>query len=153
MRDPIDQNTRPFHTSDTAACLAIFDSNVPDYFGANERADFAAFLLQPQRQDDYLVLEHRGEVAACGGIAFDDDVTAAFCWGMVRRDLHRHGMGTALASARIAQARVAGARRVILSTSQHTQAFYAARGFIVTGVVRDGHAPGIDAVDMQLTLR
>ncbi|WP_367345213.1 GNAT family N-acetyltransferase [Stenotrophomonas bentonitica] len=144
---------RPFQTADIDACLAVFDSNVPQYFGSNERADFTTFLQQPQRQDDYLAVKQAGKIVACGGITLHAEGTAAFCWGMVRRDLHRHGMGTALTSARIAQALAAGATRVTLSTSQHTQAFYTARGFIVTGIVRDGHAPGIDAVDMQLTLR
>lgn len=71
---------------------------------------------------------------------------------MVEQALHRQGRGKALALARIAQARALGAQRLVLSTSQHTQAFYAALGFAVTRVVADGHGPGLDAVEMVLEM-
>jgi len=143
---------RPFQSADVAACLSVFDSNVPTYFGAHERADFARYLQQPEQLANYFVLEDTGRLVACGGLAFDQDGTATFCWGMVDRAFHRKGLGRALALARLAQARAMGAHRVVLSTSQHTQAFYATLGFTVTGVVVEGHGPGLDAVDMALGL-
>lgn len=140
---------RPFRPADTTACLALFDSNLPTFFAAHERADFSSYLQHPQRRHDYLVLERGGRIVACGGVTLDDPDTAAFCWGMVAQGLHRQGLGTALAMARIAQARARGVRRLVLNTSQHTAPFYAGLGFTETRTVRDGHGPGLDAVDME----
>jgi len=140
---------RAFTAADAPACLAIFDGNVPRFFGAHERADFATYLQQPARAADYLVIERDDRVVACGGLAMDEALTAAFCWGMVDYTVHRQGLGSELAHARLQQARAHGARRVVLSTSQHTCGFYAALGFGITRIVTDGHGPGLDAVDMQ----
>ena len=125
---------------------------MPRYFAPCERQDFANYLLHPDRGDDYLVIEHNGDIVACGGLALDNETTAALCWGMVDGTRHRQGFGSLLSHARLAQARTLGARRVVLSTSQHTQGFYAGLGFAVIGVVPDGHGPGLDAVEMALEL-
>lgn len=143
---------RAFTTADARACLAIFDGNVPGFFGAHERADFSTYLLQCARPADYLVIERNGHVVACGGWAMDDAQTAAFCWGMVAHALHRQGLGRELALARLQQARARGAQRVVLSTSQHTCDFYARLGFTVIQVVADGHGPGLDAVEMVMDM-
>lgn len=141
--------TRLFNVGDAPACLTVFDSNVPRYFGTHERVGFSDYLGQPARCRDYLVVERHGRAVACGGLMMDDDFSAAFCWGMVERALHHQGLGTLLTTTRLAQARVLGARRVTLSTSQHTQQFYARHGFTITRVIADGHGPGLDAVEME----
>ncbi|MBU2047826.1 MAG: GNAT family N-acetyltransferase [Gammaproteobacteria bacterium] len=138
---------RPYTPTDAPACLALFDTNVPRYFAPHERHDFATYLLHPHRAHDYLVIEHNGHLVACGGIALDNEHTAAFCWDMVDRTRHRQGLG-----ARLAHARTLGAQRITLSTSQYTQDFYAGLGFVVTHITPDGHGPGLDAVEMALEL-
>ena len=40
---------RPYAPADAEACLALFDANVPRYFDASERAEFAAFLAAAAR--------------------------------------------------------------------------------------------------------
>jgi predicted N-acetyltransferase YhbS len=140
---------RLFAAIDANACLAVFDSNVPRYFGVHERADFSSYLRRSERAHDYLVLERGGRIVACGGLMRTDADTAAFCWGMVDSRLHRQGLGNTLALARVAQAHALGVRRLTLSTSQHSRGFYAAQGFIVTAIVTDGHGPGLDAVHME----
>ena len=58
-----------------------------------------------------------------------------------------------LTEARLALARtLPGVERLILSTSQHTQGFYAGFGFAVTAHTPDGFGPGLDRVDMALLL-
>jgi predicted GNAT family N-acyltransferase len=72
---------------------------------------------------------------------------------MVERSRHRQGLGRALAVARLYQAEAdPSVQRITLSTSQHTQGFYAGLGFQVVRVVADGHGAGIDAVEMQRVL-
>ena len=141
---------RPYRASDLHACLSIFDSNVPTYFAPAERSDFERFLREQATRCAFQVIERAGAPVACGGLSRRDDGSAGFCWGMVDRALHRQGLGRTLALARLQQAeRDPAIKRITLSTSQHTEGFYAALGFRVTRVVADGHGPGIDAVDME----
>ena len=143
---------RPYHPNDAIHCLHVFDGNVPRFFGPHERDGFVGFLQEPQRAQDYVVVERDGQIVACGGLASLDEETAGFVWGMVDQRLHRQGVGKALALARIEQAQAMGKRRVTLNTSQHVQAFYSGLGFAVVNVVADGHGPGLDAVEMVLAL-
>ncbi len=145
---------RPYQVADANACLSLFDSNVPEYFAPAERADFEQFLERDAQSCAYQLIEQDGRVVACGGLAIRPDGVAGFCWGMVERSLQRRGLGRQLSLARLQQARQnPNAKRVELSTSQHTQDFYARLGFSVTRVVVDGHGPGLDAVEMTLMLR
>lgn len=145
---------RPYQPADADACLSLFDSNVPEYFTLAERTDFAQFLQRDAQGCDYQLIEHEDRVVACGGLAIRADEVAVFCWGMVERSLQRQGFGKQLSLARLQQARQnPNVKRIELSTSQHTQAFYAQLGFATTRVVVDGHGPGLDAVEMTLVLR
>ena len=146
--------SRPYAPSDLAACLAIFDSNVPTYFAQGERAEFQDFLrgLDPL-SSPYLVLLRDGRIVACGGVLADDAHQASFAWGMVDRELHRQGLGRQLALARLAQARrMPSITRLRLSTSQRTAGFYEAMGFSTTGVTPDGFAAGLDRYDIVMRL-
>lgn len=145
---------RPYQVADANACLSLFDSNVPEYFAPAERADFEQFLQRDAQGCAYQLIEQDGRVVACGGLSIRPDGVAGFCWGMVERSVHRQGFGRQLSLARLQQARQnPNVKRVELSTSQHTQDFYARLGFSVTRVVVDGHGPGLDAVEMTLMLR
>lgn len=145
---------RPYVTQDYAACLALFDSNVPQFFARTERTDFERFLEHDAGAWHYLVIVRAGAVVACGGHALSvDGRVASFGWGMVDRRLHRQGLGRALTEARLdACRRSAGVTRIELDTSQHTRAFYARFGFGVERVVVDGYGPGLDRWDMALDL-
>lgn len=146
-------NLRLYRPADASACLSIFDSNVPTYFAPEERNDFERFLREQATDCAFQVIERDGGIVACGGLLRRGDGSAGFCWGMVQRALHRHGLGRELALARLRQAEGdPSIDRVTLSTSQHTQGFYASLGFLVTRVVTDGHGTGIDAVDMERVL-
>lgn len=93
---------RPYVMQDHAACLALFDSNVPQFFDRSERAGFDGFLQRDTGAWHYLVIARAGAVVACGGHALRaDGRVASFGWGMVDRRLHRHGLGRALTEARI----------------------------------------------------
>lgn len=145
--------TRPFAPPDRSDCLALFDGNLPRFFAPEERADFDAFLRAlADPQDDYLVLLHEEEIVACGGLSREEGA-GRLVWGMVARDLHHQGIGTALLEARLAQARrLPGVAEVRLATSQHSAGFYESFGFVVTGLQPEGFGPGIDRLDMVLKL-
>lgn len=145
---------RSYCVSDRDACLALFDGNVPRFFHADERAQFADFLDTRAGDWSYGVLLFHGSIVACGGHAvIDDGTTADLCWGMVDRARHGTGLGTRLTAARIAAARARpGVRRVRLDTSQHTAGFYRRFGFVTDAVIPDGYGPGLDRHQMTLAL-
>lgn len=148
---------RPYRTADRAACLAAFESNVPEYFDASERADFEDYLdaLAAGSAGRYFVaVALDGRVVGAAGYALDERGTVAdLCWAMVHRRDHRGGHGRVLLDARLAAIRAhGGVREVRLSTSQHAAGFYQRFGFHTVKLVPGGFAPGIDRCDMVLTL-
>lgn len=144
---------RDYTPADREACLAVFESNVPEFFVPSERQEFEAFLSE--LPGPYLVLEDRtGRVVACGGYAVaPDSATADLCWGMVLRERQGSGLGRRLMKARLARIRrERSARAVALRTIPRTQGFYERLGFVTERVVRDGVAPGLDRCEMRLEI-
>ncbi|KAB7769047.1 GNAT family N-acetyltransferase [Xanthomonas maliensis] len=148
------QMPRPYTTTDFAACLDLFDGNVPTFFSREERPAFVTFLREAASGWNYHVIERNAQVVAAGGYALSDDGRcASFCWGMVAPALQRQGLGTALVQARLRAARrTPGVSQVLLDTSQRTCAFYARFGFVVQVVTANGYGPGLDRYDMVLRL-
>ena len=143
----------PYTPADHDACLAVFDTNVPRYFLKSERAGFESFLAE--LPGPYLVMtDDDGVVVACGGYAMNDEPGRAdLCWGMVRQEKHRKGLGRTLTHRRIDAAKADPNVRVIaLECSQHTTGFYERFGFRVTDVEPDGFGPGLDRCEMRLTI-
>lgn len=142
---------RPFVAGDIAACLALFDSNVPAAFAASERAEFVRFLTAPPCP--YVVgVAADGRVLACGGWFRErhDPKTGGLAWGMVHRDFHGCGLGQALLQHRLAALdAMPGLHTLVVRTSPVAEGFFARAGFVVVRRVTDGHAPGIDLVEMH----
>lgn len=124
---------RAYREDDRAACVALFESNVPEYFAEVELEDFLETL---QYIDRYWVIEQAGEgIVACGGYAGvpDEPGVAALCWGMVRRDLHRRGLGDFLAGERLRRIDAdEDFNAVVIETTRFSCGFYARYGFVVT---------------------
>jgi predicted GNAT family N-acyltransferase len=143
---------RPYDPADEAACLRLFDSNTPKFFGAQERPDFESFL---QRQPcPFFVVEKDGQIVACGGYGEDTQANAIeLAWGMVQNDLHHQGLGKFLLIERLKLIfRANPNARVIIDTSQHSQDFFARLGFKATKLTENYYAPGLHRVDMELGL-
>ncbi len=143
---------RAYRPDDRDACLAIFDSNTPDYFRPEERAEFAAFLENPRCS--YVVMEHEGAIVGCGGFHVRSGEPAAhLTWGIVRRELHRKGLGRFLLLYRLREiGKADGVQMVLVATSQLTAPFFESQGFKVMSVRKGGYAPGLDRVDMVMKL-
>ncbi len=123
-------DARPYLPADKDACLVIFDSNLPAFFAADERALFATFLENP---GPYYVMEHNGAIVACGGFRIFGN-TARLTWGMIRHDLHRHGLGRFLLLFRLREMtrHHPDVEMVSLETSPLAAPFYQSQGFRVT---------------------
>ncbi len=144
---------RLYRAADKAACLALFNSNMPKFFAADERTEFDRFLDAPVGQ--YFVLEAPdGAIVGCGGYEVTSaGATAKLNWGMVDRARHRDGLGHRLLAHRIADIKADGSiRKIVMDTSQHVAGFFAEHGFRTIRVIPDGYKPGLDQVDMCLDL-
>ncbi|HAE60402.1 MAG TPA: GNAT family N-acetyltransferase [Anaerolineae bacterium] len=139
---------RPYQPGDRAACLAIFDGNTPPFFDPSERPGFESFL---ERQPcPFFVLEQGGQVVACGGYGKEPNGDIVLAWGMVQRDLHKHGLGSILLAKRIEKIIQDNPQaRIVIDTSQHSQAFFERQGFRVTGGAENYYGPGLHRVDME----
>ena len=143
---------RRYSECDLAGCLAVFDSNVPEFFDVSWRAGFEEFLaVNPW---PYVVLEHESEIVGCGGWAPEEGgALISMQWGMVRRNLHANRLGRFLLLYRVREAaRMPGAELVRLSTSQQTAEFFQKQGFKATKTEKDGVAPELNRIEMVMKL-
>jgi ribosomal protein S18 acetylase RimI-like enzyme len=141
---PADQITpmplRAYHPADRAACLALFDSNIPDYFLASERPAFAAFLEQPAGSF-YVVESEPNGIVACGGWYVDGKI-AGLVWGIVHRAHQRAGLGKMLLEERLRLIRAdRRATQARVRTTAAVQGFFERAGFKVARP----HLPGVVA--------
>ena len=144
-------DVRPYQPADRSACLDVFDSNQPDYFAAHERPAFENFLATATTP--YFVMEHEGTIVGCGGYAVDGR-SGRLCWGMIRRNLHRHGFGRFLLLYRMRQMtrHEAEIEMVELDTTPRSAPFFLSQGFRILSTVADGYGPGLDRVEMSKRL-
>ncbi len=89
---------RPYTETDSEACLSIFDSNVPKYFAATEKSDFAEYLRISS--DQILVATADQIVVGCGGSDLRGEI-GHLCWGMVHISKHKSSIGSALLATRL----------------------------------------------------
>lgn len=138
---------RAYRDADRDGCVACFDSNLPTFFAAHERAEFVQFLDEQVGRFPYFVVEEVGAVVGCGGhfVYRNAAEDVGLIWGMVHRARHRRGLGRALLSHRLW---VAGrtARRCLLDTTPQSFGFYQRMGFTQIGFEPDGYAPGMHKV-------
>lgn len=143
---------RAYRSEDRETCLAIFDSNVPRFFAPEERAEFADFLAHPL--GFYFVLtDATDEVVACGGYG-EIGESGVLTWGMVRRDLHKQGLGRLLLRERIESLKqtLPHLRDIRMNTSQYSVHFFEREGFRATQIKMNGFAPGLHEYHLSLEL-
>lgn len=144
---------RPYLVSDRAACVGLFEGNVPAYFGEHEKDDFLRCI--DQEIDPYFVLEDgRGQLAGYGGYAVHPAMpaTAGLTWGMIRRDLHGQGLGRCLLTGRLERIRAEGRfTEVRIETTPMSRGF-ARFGFLPIRTQSNGFGRGYDLVEMSLSI-
>ena len=152
---------RPYTPADKEACVAILHSSVPTYTLLEEVAEYAAWLDRacvPGAEDpcEYLVgAPAPGAPLVCaGGVAYAVTApVAVLCWGIVRTDQHRRGIGSALLTTRLDRVRArGGVESVLMNTTDAAVGFFLRHGFVVTGRVKDDYGPGVDRLDLALHL-
>ncbi len=131
---------REYQPDDLDACVEIYQSNEPDYVDPAALDAFVEFLSVGTSY--YLVLEHDGDIVACGGLELiGDSDSAHLVHGMVHREYHRRGFGTTLLAARIALLETEDRPlEVWLRATRMSAPFYGRFGFALHSV--SGRAPG-----------
>jgi GNAT superfamily N-acetyltransferase len=147
---------RPYTPADHGACVELLRTNVPDFALPHEVAEYAEWLARATARGEvrYAVTERDGALLACGGLARAETApVATLCWGLVRRDRHGEGLGTALLRERLRwAAEDDGVELVAMDTSPRTVGFFARFGFRVVATAPDGYGPGLDRLDLELRL-
>ena len=136
---------RPYSPGDLHHCLAVFDSNSPQFLDPSARREFEDFL--DQLSCPYFVMEHDGAIVGCGGYSIEqENKLAHLVWGMVRSDSHKLGLGRYLLLFRLREiTKAGGIQTVHLDAPQHSAKFYEKQGFKVIG-------NGLDRVEMMMKL-
>lgn len=149
---------REFQPEDLEACVEIYRSNEPDYLDPEGLHAFVEFLAIGTSY--YLVLEHDGEIVACGGLELiGDSDTAHLVHGMVHGEYHRRGFGTTLLAARLSLLETEDRPiEVVLQTTRTSVPFYGHFGFALHSVSDNPPGPekeratvwlGIDDQDIE----
>jgi N-acetylglutamate synthase-like GNAT family acetyltransferase len=142
---------RSYSVRDRDACLEILAGNTPGFFVPKDCETLTGFLSD--LPGPYFVTEADGMIVACGGWALDTEGVADLTWGMVRRSLHRRGIGRHLLQYRLQSIRENTHAKVVrVRTAQLVQEFFARQGFITVEVAPNGFGPGLDRVTMDLQL-
>jgi [ribosomal protein S18]-alanine N-acetyltransferase len=157
----VNYTIRPYEVADKIFCIDAFNSNVPDFFAANEAEDFNNFLdnytnqkqcLQNKMTTFYFVILVGNKIIGCGGYGDrfkNEHITLT--WGMIHKAWHKKGFGKILLEFRIQVFKLNNKTgKISLDTTQHSQSFFAKFGFYVTKITKNFYGEGLDRYDMQL---
>jgi len=140
---------RGYVAADRAQCLSLFDANCPDFFAANEREDYCAFLAS--LPDNYRVIAAGAAILGAFGL----DVTgsnARLTWIMIDRTCHGRGIGSAIMTEIIARAMKLGCVAIDIAASHLSAPFFTRFGAKPVRFTKDGWGAGMHRVDMLLPI-
>ncbi len=145
---------RPYAEGDRDTVLAIFDSNLPEYFGAGDREWLEETLDDPDGPAFVVTVDDA--VAAFGGYELWDHYNKALLyWGMAARAHHGSGLGRLLLFERllhVAQRADPPTRYVTVDTSPGVAPFFRHCGFEETAVWPEGYRSGMTMHELRFDL-
>ena len=130
--------------------MSIFDANCPAFFAPNERQDYLRFLDGTPK--GYEVCRVEGKVCGAFGLFADGQGVKRLNWILVDPQTQSVGVGSRIMKRVIQSGRQSQARVVKIAASHKSAAFFARFGAIVISSTKNGWGPGMDRVDMELTL-
>jgi ribosomal protein S18 acetylase RimI-like enzyme len=132
--------------------MAVFETNVPQFFLPYEAEAFAEYL--DEQQGAFYVVSEADRVVACGGYEIDTDEGEGWlCWLMVDRPCHRQGLGRALALVSLCALAQGGQVPLVrVDTHQHSRGFFERQGFVVEEEIVDGYGPGLNCYELSMLL-
>lgn len=139
---------RAFRETDQAHCLGLFDANCPEYFAANERKDYAAFLSLIPSQ--YRVCVEGAQVIGAFGLLPERPGEGRLNWILIDPRSQGTGLGSAMMAEIRQRATTAGLHTVHIAASHRSAPFFARFGASAERETRDGWGPGMHRIDMQM---
>jgi N-acetylglutamate synthase-like GNAT family acetyltransferase len=143
-------NFRPYRDADRQACTSIFDANCPEFFAPNERQEYEEFLELVS--GGYEVCEVDGKVLGAFGLFVDGENIKTLNWILLDPQTQGIGVGSTIMERVIQLSRTSQTRVVKIAASHKSAPFFARFGASTTSFTESGWAPGMDRVDMELTL-
>lgn len=146
--------TRRYTDDDREAVLTVFDSNLPEYFGAGDRDWLLETLEEPDGPAFVATVDDR--VAAFGGYEVWEHYNKALLfWGMAIRRHHGSGLGKLLLFERllhVARLTDPPTRYVTVDTSPLIAPFFRHCGFEETAVWPEGYRSGMTMHELRFDL-
>ncbi len=142
---------RPYHPNDRDACLALFDDNCPEYFAAREREDYRTFLENGPM--GYQVCLHNDTIVGAWGMAANRArKQGRIQWILLAPGTRGKGIGRMMMSHSIDRARELGLTVIQIAASQKSAPFFQRFGAETFSSTTSGWGPGLDRLDMHITL-
>lgn len=139
---------RPYSPADRDACLALFDANCPEFFAANERADYEAFLdAMPDGYEVSALAD--GAIAGAYGLIARAPGVASLNWILVDPRSQRQGTGSAMMRRAAELAATKGVTLITIAASHKSAPFFARFGAVPLQETPDGWGPGMHRIDME----
>ncbi len=131
-----------------AAVLALFRSNIPQYFAPEEENELAEYLRH-RAHHHYLITNTENEILASGGFEVRGN-SGIIAWDFVHPQQQRKGLGKLLLNFRLNKLQqYPNVQIVRVRTSQFAFEFYQKSGFILQNIQKDYWAKGFDLYDME----
>jgi N-acetylglutamate synthase-like GNAT family acetyltransferase len=141
---------RPYDTSDQQVCADIFDANCPEFFAPNERQDYTDFLKDVP--DDYEVCEGDGKVMGAFGLLAHSENSKTLCWILLDPRTQGMGAGSKIMERVIQLGQASETKTVRIAASHKSAPFFARFGATTLSTTKEGWGPGMDRIDMLLSL-
>ena len=133
-----DVSFRVMDDADIPLCLSLYRANEATHFPKGFFHDYEARLRGRQLLN--LIAMRGGEPVGCGGLVYDANGNAWFCFGMVAPAHQRTGIGTALMLARLALLTpVDGWCAIAITAVPTSVSFYRRFGFTFLPATTDGN--------------
>ena len=142
-----------YEPRDFDECCGIFVSNTPQFFHECELPEYQEYLRDDAAGQYWTVRDDSRLMIACGGVWMRSETEANLCYGMVRTEYRKKGMGSLLLTYRLQKLMANPGLKIIhLDTSQHNPGFFNRFGFATVNTAENHYAPGLHRYDMELAV-
>ena len=141
---------RQYAAADHAACMALFESNCPEFFAPYERRDYTEYLADSPK--DYVVCQAGEKIIGAYGTCFNhDDERGHLSWILIDPNAQGSGVGTQMVERVLTYFQSENVDVIEIAASQKSAPFFARFGAVEVSRTVEGWGPGLDRVEMELS--
>jgi len=141
---------RPYSLCDKEICLALFDTNCPEYFAPNERRDYNDFLTSNPHGYELCIVNE--DIVGAFGLIEESKNQRRLDWILLNQNSQGSGIGSIIMNRVLAQARDKSVAVILITTSHKVYNFFEKFGAIKVSEIENALGPGLHRVDMGLRL-